>query len=287
MALEHFEHAVVCYDPSRHRCLAAVYQTDPGVNVRIWMAWPLWMLGFPDRALARSLEGVEIAREAAHPFSLGYALVWTAVVHLWRGERTMARELSDEAIDIAREHDFAAVLAGGRITRSVARLDPQAEEPEIAAAIGDFQQAVTDFGTAGSEGAGRPHTLGQLADALAGVGRDDGARMAVEAALASSEKTSQRYWDAELHRLKGELLSRDATTRDDAEQHLRLALELARKQRARMLELRAAVSLGRFLRHREDRGDIRALLATIYGSFTEGFDSPDLVQARALIDRLS
>jgi class 3 adenylate cyclase/predicted ATPase len=285
MAAQHFERALVQYDPSQHRSLSAVYQTDPGVNVRIWMAWPLWMLGFPDRALKVSCEGIEMAREAAHPFSLGYALVWTAVVHLWRGQWTMARQLSEEAIEVARDHDFAAVLAGGRITRSVACLHPQASEAEIASAFEDFQQAVTDFGTAGTKGAGRPHTLGQLADALARVGRPEGARMAVEAALVFSEQTSQGYWDAELHRLKGELLLQDPETQHDAERHLRVALELSRAQKARMLELRAAISLCRLARSREERGD-RGVLAAVYGSFTEGFDTPELVEARALLDRL-
>jgi predicted ATPase len=284
VAAQHFERALVQYDPSQHRSLSAVYQTDPGVNVRIWMAWPLWMLGFPDRALKTSREGIEMAREAAHPFSLGYALVWTAVVHLWRGEWTMARQLSEEAIEVARDHDFAAVLAGGRITRSVACLHPQAKEAEIVSAIEDFQQAVADFGTAGTKGAGRPHTLGQLADALARVGRREGARMAVEAALGFSEETSQGYWDAELHRLKGELLLQDTETQHDAERHLRLALELSRAQKARMLELRAAISLCRLTRSREERGD-RGVLAAVYDSFTEGFDTPELVEARALLDR--
>ena len=283
LALEHFERAEGCYDPVQHRSLSAVYQTDPGVNVRIWMAWPLWMLGFPDRALEKSREGIAMARAAAHPFSLGYALVWTAVVHLWRGERGPARELSEEAIEIAREHTFAAVLAGAGITRSVARLDPRADDDEIAAAIADFQQAVADFGTSGSEGAGRPHTLGQVADALAGVGRGDLARMAVEAALACSESTAQRYWDAELHRLKGELLLRDPATHKEAQQHLRLALDLARKQGARMLELRAVLSLSRFLRRQESRENVDDVIGAIHRSFTEGFDRAELVEARALL----
>src|SRR5262249_15005460 len=148
-----------------------------------------------------------------------------------------------------------------------------------------FQQAVTDFGAAGTKGAGRPHTLGQLADALARVGRRDGARMAVEAALVFSEETSQGYWDAELHRLKGELLLQDPETQHDAERHLRLALELSRQQKAKMLELRAAVSLCRLAGSREERDD-RAVLAAVYGSFTEGFDPPELFEARALLARL-
>jgi predicted ATPase len=109
--------------------------------------------------------------------------------------------------------------------------------------------------------------------------------MAVEAALVFSEQTSQGYWDAELHRLKGELLLRDPETQHDAERHLRVALELSRAQKARMLELRAAISLCRLARSREERGD-RGVLAALYGSFTEGFDTPELVEARALLDRI-
>jgi len=286
LSLDHFERALVRYDAQHHRSLSAVYQADPGVDVRIWMAWPLWMLGYPDRALRVSRQAIEMSREARHPFSLGYSLVWTAVVHLWRRELAMARELSDEAVEIARRHGFALVLAGGGLTRSVARLEPHADESEILSAIAEFQQAVADFGTTGSEGAGRPHMLGQLADALAGVGRSDGALMAVDAALAFSDKTSQRYWDAELHRLKGELLRRDPATCREAAAHLRLALELSRTQRARMLELRAAVSLARFAREHGDHGDVRVQLARAYEALTEGFDTHDLIEARALLEVL-
>jgi class 3 adenylate cyclase/predicted ATPase len=285
-SLDHFERALAHYDQAHHQWLSTVYQADPTVDLRIWMAWPLWMLGYPDRALAVSREGIEMARAAAHPFSLGYALVWTAVVHLWRGEPAMARTLSDEAVQIARERGFAVFLAGGGLTGSVARMVPGADESAIFAAMGDFQQAAADFGATGSGGAGRPHTLGALAEALASVGRTEEARIAVDAALAFSDKTPQVYWDAELHRLKGELLLRDTAVCEHAERHLRLAIARSQEQGARMLELRAIVSLGRFLRQRGDGGDIRAQLARVYGSFTEGLDTRDLVEARTLLEVL-
>jgi len=289
VALEHFERALAQYDPSQHQSLSALYQTVPGVNVRIWMAWTLWILGFPDRALTMSREGVAIAREVVHPFSLGYALLWTAILYQWRGERALARKLSAEAVEVADEHDIALVRAGGRMVHSVSRLDPDAEASQIAAAIADFQHALTDLEAAGtgSTGAGRTHALGVLADALVGVGEYEFAGIAVDAALSCSKETSQAYWDAELYRVKAELLARGGAMGDEVEGHLRLALEIARQQEARMLELRAAISLGLLKEGREDRGEVRALLAGIYGAFTEGFETADLVAARALIDRLA
>jgi predicted ATPase len=286
-ACEHFERGVALYDPSQHRSLAALYQADPGVFVRIWMAWALWVLGLPDQALARSREGLEMAREAGHPFTLGYTLLWTANVHLWRREREAAGRLAEEAIEIGREQELAFVLAGGRLIRAVARLVPQAEAAEIEAASAEFQQALAAFGRAGSTGAGRPHTLGELAAALAGVGRDEPARAFIDSALAFSEQTSQSYWDAELLRLRGELLLRHPSGYDEGERALRQALEVARKQRARMLELRAAVSLGRLLLDRGDRDEARSTLAGIYAAFTEGLDTADLAEARALLDQLA
>jgi predicted ATPase len=286
LSAAHFERALARYDPVRHRSLSAVYQTEPGVDVRIWMAWPLWMLGFQDRALALSREGVALSREAAHPFSLGYALVWTAVVHLWRREPVPARAASDEAIAIATEHDVSFVRAGGRITRAVSRLTPGASESEVAAAMDDFQHALSDFGAMGVE-VGRPHILGQVAAGLAAVGRLDGARAALEGARECSARTSQVYWDAELHRLTGEVLAVDPTARGEAEAHLRTALAIARRQGAAMLALRAAVSLARFLRERGGEAEVLGLLTAAYGALSEGLDTADLRDARALIEALS
>jgi class 3 adenylate cyclase/predicted ATPase len=283
-ALEHLRRAVAQYRPSEHRRLASLYQAEPGVMVRAWMAWPLWLAGLPDQALAMGYEAIALAREASHPFSLAQALAWTSVVHVWRRDREAVRRLAGEAIAIAQEQQFAVILAAARIHRALSGMDPQADERRIEAAIGDFRQALTELGTTASGSATRPWVFGELAAALASVGRDEAARSAVDAGLADSAGSSQAFYDAELNRIKGELLRKDPSTRGEAERHFRLALELSRKQRARMLELRAALSLARLLRERGERGEARALLVPIHASFSEGFDTPELIEARALLE---
>jgi predicted ATPase/class 3 adenylate cyclase len=286
-SLERYERAIALHDPAKDRALTLRYGEHLGVFVRIWMAWTLWILGHPDRAVRVCREAVQLGREAGHPFSLAYALLWAAVVHVMRRERQPARELAEAAMAIAEEEGFAFVLEGGRLVRVWSRLDPRQGNRESDRAIAEFRQALAKMGTTGSQ-VSSPMILGDLATACLEMGRHRDAQATAEAALALSRKTHQPYWDAELLRIRAEaLLGQQGAARNEAECLMRQALDLARSQKAKSHELRVAVSLGRLWQEQGRAERARELLAPIYDSFSEGFDTPDLKDARALLEQLS
>jgi predicted ATPase len=282
-SLQHVEQAIALYDPSKHRPLAYVYGEDPGVSSRIYAAQALWQLGFPDRALQRITEGVDLAREGAHPFSLGYALSFAAGIHVLRREPEPARKRAAESIAVSREQDLSLWLGLGTVLHgwALARAEAGGEGLE------ELQEGVTLLMNTGTE-VGAPYLFTYLAEAYADAGRIEDAQSALDNSLALAALKQSPYWDAEMHRLKGEfLLKQDRSAEQEAEALFRRALELAREQKARSLALRAALSLCRLQRRQGKRKDARALLAGIYGAFTEGFETGDLKDARALLDELS
>jgi len=281
-ALEHFERAIALYEPSEHRDLTHRYGEDLGVFTRIWMAWALWILGRPEQAVERSREALALGAAASHPFSHAYALLWTAILHVMRQEPAQAEKLARQAIAIAEAGGFAFVLAGGRLVEAWAHVQEPLSEIEREAAVEAYRECVARLGTTGNKVNG-PLILGYLAEAHRRVGRDEEALTCVHAGLALSQATRQRHWDAELHRIKGTLLHRGDDS-EEAEEEFGRAIAIAREQRAKSLELRAAVSLGRLWQARRQPERSRALLAHVLAGFTEGFDSPDLVAARALLE---
>jgi predicted ATPase len=282
-ALEHYERALTLYDPARHRRLTHVYGEDLGVFIRIWMAWALCLRGFPDQAAARCEEAIALGREADHPFSYAYALLWAAVVHSMRREYRLARERAGAALAIAEEQDFAFVRGGSRLIRAWGRMDPEWERQARDAAIVEYGAALGETAATGSEVCG-PQILGSLAEEYQRAGRVQEAAATLEAALATSERTGQPYWDAELLRLKGELVLEGADADPSAAERLfHGALDLSRSQSARWLELRAATSLARLWRGQGKRDPALRLLTSVYEWFEEGFDTCDLREAKALL----
>jgi predicted ATPase len=259
----------------------------------------LWYLGYPDRALATMREALSLAREVAHPFSLAFALDHAAWLHQYRREAAEAGEVAEEDARFSGEQGFPFFLAQGTILRGWA-LAEQGQDAEGVAEMGQ--------GLAAHEATGalliRPYWLALLARAHGRSGRaEDGLRMLEEASALTHD---QHVWEAELHRLRGELLLVRPGGGDDAgavpadalrawqageavtqaEICFRHALEVARGQQARSLELRAATSLARLWASRGKHAEARELLAPIYGWFTEGFDTADLREAKALLDAL-
>jgi class 3 adenylate cyclase/predicted ATPase len=276
-ALEHFERAIALYEPADHRRLTYIYGEHLGVFTRIWMAWALWLLGYADRAVERCREAIDLGREASHPFSLAYALLWSSILHVMRTEPGRGRELAEQAVAISEEHGFAFVLGGGRLVQAWAN-------PETGAAAEEFRRCLSQIAATGTQVNG-PMMLGYLADAHRKAGQADEGIASADAALAVSARTRQTHWDAELHRIKGELLLQQGQAAEgEAERLFRLACEIARSQNAKSLELRAAVSLGRLWQKQGRGAETRTLVAPIYAWFTEGFDTPDLVEARALLE---
>ena len=284
ISLEHCERMIALYDPSLHRGLAlGIGDADQGAIARCSAAWNLWPLGHPDRALARAEEATGLARRVAHPFSLAFALFCEALVHWWRGDLESQRELAEQTIALSEAHGFPLWLGGGHALRAAALVlagDDATVITEISAGL-----ALAD--ATGSQ-VGAPMFVALLAQAHQAAGRHSDALATAEAALAVSAQTGQHFWDAELHRLRAELLlASGALGEAEGERLLRRASEIAQAQEAKSLELRAAASLGRLLGAQGRRAEARAVLAPVYGWFTEGFDTRDLVEAKALLEELA
>jgi TOMM system kinase/cyclase fusion protein len=290
-AQAHFEQGIALYDPLQHRSHAFRYGQDPGVACRYYVAVTLWWLGYPDQALQRSHEALTLARELAHPFSLVSALYFAAWLHQLRREWPLTHERAEAAIALAAEQGFAFFVAGGTIFRGWALAErysePVSGQGQGEEGMAQMQQGLAAWRATGAE-ALRPYYLALLAEASAKVGkREEGLTLLAEA-LAVANDTGEHRWEAELYRLKGELLlTRSAEYDTEAETCFRQALDITRRQEAKSLELRAAMSLARLWQQQGKRDKARELLVPIYGWFTEGFDTTDLQQAKALLDTLA
>jgi len=247
------------------------------------VAVPLWLLGYPDQALQRSHEALTLAQELVHPFSLTTALNWGAELHQLRREWPRTREQAEALVALAREQGFAERLATSLIMHGWAL----AEQGHTAEAIAQMRQGICAARDAGRE-VKRPYSLALLAEACGKAGEaEEGLRLLAEA-LEIVQATEERYYEAELHRLQGELLlARGPEHQMEAESCFHHALDIARRQSAKSLELRAAVSLSRLWQRQGNRDAPRQLLGELYSWFTEGFDTLDLQEAQALLGELS
>jgi class 3 adenylate cyclase/predicted ATPase len=279
----HLEQGIALYDSLQCRSQARLDGTDPGVACRCWAALPLWCLGYPERALERSREALTLARELSHPYSLAFALNWAAGLHQYRGEAQEAQERAEVAITIATERGFPLHVARGTIWWGWA-LTAQGQVEE---GIAQMHRGIAARGATGAD-TSPPYLLALLAEAYGAGGQPDVGMSVLDEALATAQKTGERVCEAELYRLKGELrLALSSANQAEAETYFQQALATARRQEAKSLELRAAMSLSRLWQQQGKRDEARQLLAPIYGWFTEGFDTADLQEAKALLEELS
>jgi predicted ATPase len=290
-ARQHFEQGIALYDRQQHRAHAFRYGQDPGVICHAYAALTLWWLGYPEQALRRSQQAVTLARELAHPFSLGIALVFAAWLHLLRRAGPMTQEWAEAAIALAAKHGFTVLLAQGTIYRGWALtehyIEPTLGQVHGEEGIAQIQQGLAAWRATGAK-VFRPYGLALLAESFAKLAQHDAGLTLLVEALGMANETEERRWDAELYRLKGELLRAQAPEHDtEAETCFRQAIVIAHHQRAKSWELRAATSLARLWQRQGQRGAARQMLAEIYGWFTEGFDTADLKEAQALLEELS
>jgi len=281
-ALQHFEHSIGLYNPSEHGSLAYTVGFDRGVAARSYAALCHVSLGHLARARAESEEAVALAKRVEHPLSLSLALFNAGTVHFERGELNRTRERSEELMGLAEKLGFPVYLGAGRFLRAFARV----ESGEGEVGIAEMQQALVELAGVGSR-LGAQLFVSMRADALRKVGRHDDALGALALGVARAEKQRQHYYDAELHRLRAEiLLDMDGDVVEEAEALLAQSLEIARRQEAKTFELRAATSLARLWQRQGKHDAARALLAPVYDWFTEGFDTCDLKEAKALLAEL-
>jgi predicted ATPase len=257
-----------------------LYLHDPGVCGRIHVAIVLWLFGYPDRALESSRQALALAHELAQPFSVAWALSAAAMIDQFRGDRTRTTRSAEEAIALSAEQGFAQWLAMGTVLRGWAKSDPATREREASSGLAAWRVLSNRHFI--------PYFLALTAETCCGLGRADEARDRVAEALDLVHLTGGRWYEAELHRLTGELsLMSGGSAESDGEKHLRRAIEVARELEAKSLELRAVMSLARLFAKQSKRHEARAMLADIYGWFTEGFDTADLKDAKALLDELA
>jgi predicted ATPase len=248
---------------------ADLWATAPGHLAQVQLA-----LGKPDEALRLSNEALSRARPLKHPFTLALAIQLAAGVRAYRREPEATRELAEAGIGLGEEHGFQERLLAGRALRGWAMTE-----------LGQTEEGIAELEAAAAYS---PRVQVMLAQVYARVGRADKALAIVDEQLARVERSGVRRQEAELHRLKGEaILMRDSSATGEAEKWFRKAIEIARSQSAKWWELRATVSLARLLRDTGRRDEARAMLAETYNWFTEGFDTADLKDAKALLEELS
>jgi adenylate cyclase len=279
-AREHYEHAVSLYDPARHRPLAWRYAAEPGMNANILLAWTLWLLGYPDQGLERVREARRLASETPHANTRAYFFSYAGIQHACRREGAIVQELAESLIPLAEEQGFVMWLGYGRILRGWA----MAERGQGHEAIKEIRRGLASVRSSGGE-LNQPFFLCLLAEVCVRAERTAEGLEALAEAGTLIEKNEERYWEAELHRLRGELLLKDGAV-SGAEVSFHRAIEVSIHQEARSLELRAVMSVARLWRSQGRQGEARNRLAEIYGWFTEGFGTADLVEARALLEGL-
>jgi predicted ATPase len=237
------------------------------------------MRGFPEQGRLETEAAVALARDLSHPFSLAFALAFAAF--LYRARRDVARTLerADATIAVCAEHGFAMYLAVGTIFRGWAI----AEQGEGDAGLAVMEAGLRDYAATGAALV-QPYFLALIADACRRWGQADRARGLVDTALAAAERTGERVYEAELHRLAGELIAQEPRATTGAEGRFLEAIRIARRQGALSLELRAATSLARFWQARGRAVEARTLVSDVCSRFTEGFETPDLREATMLLD---
>jgi TOMM system kinase/cyclase fusion protein len=285
-ALEHLQQAIAIYDPKQHGTHAYVYGHDPAAVGTIHESWALWFLGYPQQALRRYATGMAMAQKLGHPYTSATTAAFGAWLHQFCRDRQAVEELASMVLSLSTEHDFPFYQPWAMIMRGWALT----EAGKLLEGIDAMRAGLGAYSVIGGEVL-RPAFLSLLADALGKAGQMDEGLSVLAEAQAWADKCHEQWWQAELYRLKGELiLQRPRGSRlddpDGAEECFHRAIAVAQEQKAKSLELRAVMSLCRLWSLQSKRSEARHLLAETLASFTEGFDTADLQQARKLLDEL-
>ena len=278
----HFERAIALYDPGSHRPLATRFVVDIGTVAKSWRAVTLWLLGYPDAARAGAEHAVADARELGHVPTLMSTLATTAWTYTFLGSYAEAMARVDELMALADEAGAGLWKAMGMNFRGV--ICALADDAD---AVGQIASGLRLYRSTGAT-VSTPFLLSALAKAHVRLGQLIEAGRCIDEALATVEATGERWHEAEIHRTAGEIALMSAEPdAAKAQTHFERALEVARAQQARSWELRAAVSLARLRRDQGKPDEAQDVLAPICGWFTEGFETMDLREAKALLEELA
>jgi DNA-binding winged helix-turn-helix (wHTH) protein/predicted ATPase/class 3 adenylate cyclase len=283
VARRHIEAAMAHDTPDQRQAPAVRIGFDPSVGCRLYAAVILWFLGYPAQALARLHEALALARALAHPLSLAFAQWWAAWLAQLRRDVPAVSKEAEAAIALVTEQGLTLYEALGTILQGWA-LAMQGQGGE---GLAQVRQGIAAYRATGA-GQAVPLWGILLAEVSAHLGHIGAALQTLAEAITLLEQQEERMWEAEAYRLRGALLLRQSGTQQaEAEAWLQRALHIARRQEAKSLELRAATSLARLWQQQSQQAAARELLTPIYGWFTEGFDTADLQEARALLTELS
>lgn len=280
-ARETLERGLARYDRGEHGTLISLYSQDPKVVSLLYRSWTLWFLGYPDQAVQCSTEAIEWAQELLHPFSLAFAWNYAAEVRRLRREPALTQLRGEAAITLSAEQGFPFWLAWGTMMRGWA----VAEQASAVAGIAAIREGLAAYEATGAK-MGKTLFLSMLAEAYGKSGQPAAGLQAIAEAFDFLGTASERAYEAELYRLKGELtLQLTPGAQPQIEACFLKAIEIARQQCAKSWELRATMSLARLWRSQNRNTEAHRVLSEIYGWFTEGFDTQDLHEAHAILDR--
>jgi predicted ATPase len=281
-ARQYLEAGIACYTPEQRRAPVSRIGQDLGVACQANAARTLWLLGYPAQALARVHAALALAHTLSHPFSLAFARCWVAYVAQWCRDVPAVHEHAEAALALTTAQRLPLWEPWGTSFRGWA-LAMQGQDEEGMALVRQGTAAWRATGAALNV----PYLCTVLADVAAHLGQTEDGLQALAEAHTLVEQHEERWWEAEVCRLRGVLLLRQpGTPPAEAEACFQRALDVARRQEAKSLELRAAMSLSRLWQQQGKQAEARALLAPVYGWFTEGFDTADLQEAKALLAEL-
>jgi predicted ATPase len=303
-AQAHLEQAMTLYDSQRHRSLEFLNSPmEPGVFGLSYTACDLWHLGYPDQALQKSNAARTLAQELSYSHSLAAARAFAAMLHQLRRDRPLTQEWAEAGITLASEQGFPVWLGQGAVLQGWA-LAKQGQSEE---GIAQIRQGLATYQAIGA-GLFQSYFLVLLAEAYGKEGQAEEGLAALAEALAMVDKTGERFYEAELYRLKGELTLQQESQKSkgksqkskmadllplspdlyaEAEACFLKAIDIAQKQQAKSLELRAVMSMSRLWQQQGKKKEAHGLLSKIYDWFTEGFATTDLKDAQVLLDELS
>ena len=283
-ARTHLERSVALYEtdrPDADRPAFTQGDLDPGVSSLSFLAWTLWHLGYPDQALQRSNQAVEVARALSHPYSLVFALHFSAGVHRFRRDGARAQAQAQVVIRMAAEQGFPFFQAGGTFLRGWA-LAAQGHRED---GIGQMEEGLRLWRESGTRQLGQISLL--LAEAYAATDRVSDALAIVDASEAELHESNERWWEAELFRVRGEVRHLSDPTSaprlQEAATYCERAIETAQRQQATSLALRAAVSLAKLWQGTDRQAEGYRRLAELHATFSEGRDTADLQAAGELL----
>ena len=282
----HLDRAVALYNPAEHRPLALRFGQDVRVAILSYRAMALWMLGYPKAALADTEQALADAREIGQATTLMYALAHAPWIYLWRGDYKEVGNLAERVIPLAQEKGAILWKAGGMLNKGCLFALSSTSEAIEAEAVETLTAGIATWLSTGAT-VWMPWYRAYLAKAHAELRHFDDAWSNIREAMTAIENSKERWWEAETNRVAGEIaLKPPEPDAAEAEGYFERALAVARQQQAKSWELRASMSLARLWRDQGKRQQARELLAPVYGWFTEGFETRDLKEAKALLGEL-